>query len=189
MQAWQDVVAGSQSCSRSSTRKIASSTKCFSSRRDHALLHNMESETPQAWIWMALPLMGLAFNLIFPRTRSFQCVCLSMLILAAWLDGDSLVGLNPIHRAVAATERTLQIRPTMPGELEGPVIDNRALVSNLKWGLAVADQTMFDVCLGLTLGIIFAVIPPTILMRLWSRMQSQGAVLQSRHNQDNAVVD
>ena len=112
------------------------------------------------WIYMALPLIALAGNLLWPRRRAIQVAALIALALAAWLHGSILAGMNPHARALAAVERHITGEWPPNSELA---------VASLRSARAVARQIIFDVSLGLTLGIAFAIIPPDALSRIARR--------------------
>jgi hypothetical protein len=104
----------------------------------------------------------LAVNLVWPRKGSIKACCILLLLLTAYLHGFS--GLNPLDRAVGLSERILT------GQQAGTP---EQVVSNLHFGQALAHATMFDVSLGLTLGVIFAATPVDIFMRRRSRLLRQ----------------
>ena len=112
------------------------------------------------WIYMALLLVALATNLFWPRRRVIQVAALIALVFAAWLHGSILAGMNPHARALAAVERHIT------GEWPP---NNELAVSSLRSARAIAKQIIFDVSLGLTLGIAFAIIPPDALSRIARR--------------------
>src|SRR6266436_4054167 len=100
----------------------------------------MNEGAPITWIWMGFPLVGLAINLVWPRKRSLKAVGIVLLLLTAYLHG--FFGLNPLDRVVGLAERTLT------GEQKGVpdhVLRRDHVVWNLRFGQALAHQTMFDV--------------------------------------------
>lgn len=120
--------------------------------------------TSITWIYMVPPLAVLAVNLLWPRRRSIQVAALIVLVLMAWLHGSPFGGMNSHHRALNAVER----------ELAGKsALDAERAVSLLQHARAVADQTIFDLALGLTLGLVFAAIPPEALARIFSRVTTR----------------
>lgn len=107
---------------------------------------------------MAFPLAGLAFNLVWPRKRALKAIGIVALLLAAYLHG--FLGLNPLERAVGLAERTLTKQQAGTPE---------QVVSNLRIGQSLAQQTLLDVSLGLTLAVVFAATPVDIIARIRSR--------------------
>ena len=122
----------------------------------------MNEGTSISWIWMAFPLMGLAFNLVWPRKRVLKAVGIVVLLLAAYLHG--FVGLNPLDRNIGVAERI--VTKTRDGTPED-------VVRLLRYGQLMAHQTMSDVSLGLTLAVMFAATPVDIIARIRSRFHTK----------------
>jgi hypothetical protein len=118
----------------------------------------MNEGAPITWMWMAIPLFGLAINLAWPRKHSLKTVGITVLLLTAYLHGFS--GLNPLDRVVGLTERIVT------GQQIGTP---EQIVSNLQIGQRLAHQTLFDVSFGFTLAVIFALTPVDIIARIRSR--------------------
>jgi hypothetical protein len=122
----------------------------------------MNEGAPISWIWMAFPLVGLTINLVWPRKRALKIVGIVLLLLTAYSHG--FLGLNPLDRAVGLAERIVT------GQEAGTPEE---VVSNLRFGQALAHQTMFDVSLGLILAVVFAATPVNIIARIRSRSHAR----------------
>jgi hypothetical protein len=131
----------------------------------------MTEGTPISWIWTVFPLLGLAINLLWPRRRDCKYFGLVVLVLAAWLHG--FFGPIPLVRSIGLAERVLTGKSQVEPE---------QVVSLLRASKAYAENTIFDVSLGLTLAAIFAALPADILARLYARAKS-GAPLQDSHTE------
>ena len=110
---------------------------------------------------MAFPLIRLSLNLLWPRTRICKFAALVILIAAAWHYGWG--GLNHMHRSLGVVEESLA---------KGEVFEPVHLIGTLRLARATADQTVFDLCVGLTLGIIFAFTPPDIVTSVFPRFRA-----------------
>jgi len=119
----------------------------------------MQDGTPRPWIWMMFPIIVLALNLVWPRSRRLKSIGLVLLVLAAWLPD-----LNPLDRVVGLAERILT------GKQEGTP---EQIVSNLRIVQGWAHQTLIYVSLGFTLAVIFAATPVHVISRLRSQRPEQ----------------
>ena len=102
------------------------------------------------WAWMALALLGLATNLLYPRRRGLKLGLLAFLLLAAYSYADTRH--TEIVRALNMAER----HPDSP-------------VSPAQWmhqARAVTAEAFFDLWLAALGGVIFALLPANVLGRL-----------------------
>ena len=98
------------------------------------------------------PIIILALNLVWPRSRRLKSIGVVLLVLAAWLPD-----LNPLDRVVGLAERILT------DQQEGTA---EQIISNLRIVQGWAHQTLIYVSLGLTLAVIFAATPLDVISRL-----------------------
>ena len=115
----------------------------------------MEGES-HPWFWMALALLALAGNLVFPRWRGLKLGALAFLLLAAY----SYAGTREVQivRALNMVERHPD-SPVSPAEW-------------LRTARAAVAEAFFDLWLALVGGVLFALIPADAIGRLalaWSR--------------------
>ena len=122
----------------------------------------MYEGTPITWVWMGFPIIGLALNLVYPRWRSVQLLFLAGLMLTAWFHG-TMGGMMPLKRAVAMTERALSKATT---------VEPREVLLFLRSAQATAEQTVYDIWLGLSIGVILAVLPLNLLSRRFPKLES-----------------
>jgi hypothetical protein len=139
----------------------------------------MEGES-RVWILMALALVVLAVNLLYPRTRGVKICALLFLFLALCLH--SSFQLNHIERSFNVLER--YGRPHDHAPMEGGFPWIRPLSS-------AVDTAFFDMWLGLSLGLVFALLPADSLLRAYARVSRRELARtagQSRGVFDRAAV-
>jgi hypothetical protein len=114
----------------------------------------MEGEL-RTWILMVVPLVVLATNLLFPRSRIVKILALLFLVFAATLHG--LLAHNQIDRSLRAVAGRLSSSdsPILPAEE----------AQQIKAVDVAVTQYGFDVWLGFCLAVLFAAVPCDILRR------------------------
>jgi hypothetical protein len=127
----------------------------------------MEGES-RVWIFMALALVVLAVNLLYPRSRGLKICALLFLFLALCLH--SSFQLNHIERSFNALERYGRPHDDAPTESGFPWI--RPLRS-------AVDAAFFDMWLGLSLGVLFALLPADSLSRAYARIRRRAPAAAS----------
>jgi hypothetical protein len=106
-------------------------------------------------IWMAVPLILLSVNLLFPRSRLLKALALVLLVIAAGFRAFS--GHNEIDRSLRAIEFWFSPgNPLMTHEIVS------TWISPIRRAVAWYG---FDLWLGLALGALFAAVPCDILSR------------------------
>src|SRR3954468_23239653 len=114
----------------------------------------MEGEL-STWILMAVPIVVLAANLVFPRSRIVKSLALLFLVFAATLH--ALLAHNQIDRSLRAVAMRLSSDHSLiPPAAEAPQI--RAVDT-------AVTQYGFDVWLGLCLAVLFAAVPSDVFRR------------------------
>ena len=108
---------------------------------------------PRTWVWMAIPLVVLAVNLVFPRSRQLKNIALFLLIGAVTLHAFAVH--NVIYRSLLAIERWIS-----PGNDLMSKEDMLRWLPQLRRDVSILGSELF---LGLVAGIIFAAIPCDIL--------------------------
>jgi hypothetical protein len=114
---------------------------------------------------MSFPVIVLAFNLVWPRSRRLKYIAIVVLVLAAWLPD-----LNPLDRVIGLAERILT------GEQKGTT---EQIISNLRIVTGWAHETLYYVKLGFTFAVIFAATPADVISRFRSRRAAPNKSLQA----------
>ena len=104
---------------------------------------------------MAGPLVALAVNLVFPRSRVLKGAALVFLVAAATLHG--LLAHNQITRSLRAVAKRLT--------MEQPFVPPAAEADQLRAVDTAVMQYGFDVWLGFSLAVLFAALPCDVLRR------------------------
>ena len=102
------------------------------------------------WIFMATPLVGLAFNLLWPRRRAVKAAGLALLVLGACLHSGN--GFRDL-RVFCSFSDSLMARDPEQWRLRAQAVYEET------------DQVRFDLCLGLTLGVVLAALPARTSLR------------------------
>jgi hypothetical protein len=126
----------------------------------------MSKVPPGPWVFMIFPIVVLAFNLAWPRSRRLKYIAIVVLVLATWL-----ADLNPLDRVVGLAERILT------GVQEGT---KEQIISNLRIVIGWAHETLYYVKLGFTLAVIFAATPADVISRFRSRRAAPNKSLSLR---------
>ena len=123
----------------------------------------MTMEAEQTGIWMAVPIILLFVNLLFPRSRLLKALALILLVIAAGVRAFS--GHNQIDRSLRAIEFWFS-----PGN---PLMTHEIVASWLPPIRRAVTWYGFDLWLGLALGTFFASVPCDILSRWQSHKAKQ----------------
>ena len=115
------------------------------------------------WIWMAVPLILLFVNLLFPRSRVLKALALILLVITAGFRAYS--GHNQIDRSIRAIEFWFS-----PGN---PLMTHETVAGWLPPIRRMVAWYGFDLWLGLALGTFFASVPCDIVSRWQSRIAKQ----------------
>jgi hypothetical protein len=109
---------------------------------------------PITWVLTAIPLIALALNLLFPRSQLLKV--LALLFLGGAIFVHAVLSCVPLIRAIAHHQRygTPVLTPFM-------------------W--SVIEVGTFDIALGLALGMVFAVLPVDVLLRVLRRLRHDSA--------------
>jgi hypothetical protein len=107
------------------------------------------------WRWMAIPLVVLAVNLAYPRSRRLKEVALFLFILAAALH--AFAAYTEIYRPLHAVERWIS-----PGN---KLWSEETALGSLAYARKALGKYGFQLFLEMTLAIILAAIPCDVLSR------------------------
>ena len=113
------------------------------------------------WRWMAIPLVVLAVNLAYPRSRRLKEIALFLFILAAALH--AFAAYTELYRSVHAVERWIS-----PGN---ELWSQETALGSLAYARKAVGKYGFQLFLEMMLAIILAAIPFDILSR-----RSRGSV-------------
>ena len=119
----------------------------------------MEGES-HVWIWMAVALVVLGINLLYPRSRGLKICAVIFLVLATCLHSSRQ--LHDIERTSNVLERYGRPHDDGPTERGFPWI--RPLSS-------AVDTAVFDMWLGLSLALLFSLLPADSLARAYARIR------------------
>jgi hypothetical protein len=109
----------------------------------------------RTWVLMAVPLVVLAVNLVFPRSRLIKSLALAFLVFAATLHG--FLAHNQIDRSL----RAVAYRLSSDDSFDPPASEAPRLTAVD----AALTQYGFDIWLGLCLAVLFAAVPCDVLSR------------------------
>jgi hypothetical protein len=109
---------------------------------------------PRTWVLMAGPLIVLALNLLFPRSRTLKFAMLGLLGFAIMLHG--FLSYVPVGRAIAHHQHY-----------------GTPVLTPFIW--RVIEVGVFDVVLGSALAVLFLFLPVDFLSRILSRWRHQNA--------------
>lgn len=138
----------------------------------------MEGESG-AWVLMAFALVVLAVNLVYPRSLGVKICALLFLFFATCLHSS-----NQLNNV----ERTFNVLERYGPHDEAPVETGYPWIQPLS---SRVDRAFFDMWLGLSLGLVFALLPSDSLSRAYARLRRGETAPAARHGRgifDRAAV-
>jgi len=114
-------------------------------------------------IWIAVPIILLFVNLLFPRSQLLKTLALILLVITAGIR--AFTGHNQIDRSLRAIEFWFS-----PGN---PMMTHQTVAGWIPPIQRAVTWYGFDLWLGLALGIFFAFVPCDILSRRRSHIARQ----------------